>query len=148
MMYSAMDVANYVINFSVDSNEEITNLKLQKLLYYIDAAFLVKKGESCIFQNFKRWRHGPVIPDVYSKFRVYLNTSIPRRDENPEISLEDRNLINTVIESNFKFDPWELVDRTHKETPWLETASNDVIDKNVIKNYFLNGHSNRIYGEI
>ncbi len=147
-MYSAIDVANYVINFSASKNEEITNLKLQKLLYYIDAAFLVEKGESCIFQNFKHWRHGPVIPDVYSEFRVYLNTSIPKREEESSILSEDKDLIDNVIESNFKFSPWELVDRTHKEKPWLETKPNEVIDKVIIKDYFLNGNSKRIYGEI
>ncbi|EJT6340411.1 MAG: DUF4065 domain-containing protein [Clostridium perfringens] len=147
-MYSAIDVANHVVNFSLDNNQEITNLKLQKLLYYIEAAFLVERDESCIFQNFKCWRHGPVVPDVYTNFRVYLNKPIDEYQEESNINSEDIELINRVVSSNFRFDPWELVDRTHEEDPWLKTNSNETIAKSKIKEYFLlSDNRRRIYGE-
>ncbi len=46
-MYKAMDIAQYVVNYSIEKDNPVSNLKLQKLLYYIQDAFLVEKGEPC-----------------------------------------------------------------------------------------------------
>ena len=47
IMYKAMDIAQYVVNYSIEKDNPVSNLKLQKLLYYIQDAFLVEKGEPC-----------------------------------------------------------------------------------------------------
>ena len=48
-MYNVLDVAIYVINYAYDAGcgESMSNLKLQKILYYIQAAFLVEKNREC-----------------------------------------------------------------------------------------------------
>ena len=53
-MYNVLDVAIYVINYAHDADcgESMSNLKLQKILYYIQAAFLVEKNREC-FKNIK-----------------------------------------------------------------------------------------------
>ena len=33
--HEAMDVANYIVNYCIDSGHPVSNLKLQKLLYYV-----------------------------------------------------------------------------------------------------------------
>lgn len=41
MSYRAIDVANFIVKDSLDNGRNMTNLKLQKILYYIQARFLV-----------------------------------------------------------------------------------------------------------
>ena len=66
-MYAAVDIANYVVNYVKDHGEHISNLKLQKILYYIQAAFLCEKGKGCFSDPIMCWRHGPVVQSVYNK---------------------------------------------------------------------------------
>lgn len=169
MSYKVMDVAQFMINYSVDNNQTITNLKLQKLLYYVQAAFLVEKDEPCFEESIVNWRHGPVVSDVYNEFKNYassgidylgqyttvevtkdfkLKTKINSYDENP-IRECDGNIIKKVLKAYKDVDPWEMVDRTHQEDPWrLESDRNEEITKESIKKYFSNlDNKKRIYCE-
>lgn len=169
-MYKAMDIAQYTINYSIQTDKPISNLKLQKLLYYIQAAFLIETGEPCFVDDIKNWRHGPVVPEVYSEYKRYLNNDITDKqisysqlvlDENMNISVkyeeyneeniekQDKILIKKVVDSLSKFGAWDLVDRTHQEDPWNYSERGDTITNESIKNYFENpDNKRRIYGEI
>ena len=57
-MYKAMDIAQYVINYAIDLNKPVSNLKLQKILYYIQAALLINTTDSFIEDEIYNWRHG------------------------------------------------------------------------------------------
>lgn len=65
-MYNVLDVCRYVINYSNDKDYDISNLKLQKLLYFIQAYFLINKNETCFNETIEAWDFGPVIPKAYS----------------------------------------------------------------------------------
>ena len=41
--YTARDVANYIVKVCAEKNLSITNLQLQKILYYIQVYFLQKE---------------------------------------------------------------------------------------------------------
>lgn len=166
MKYSALDVARYVVNYVNSNKGSISNLKLQKILYYIQAAFLVENGTGCFNDAIMCWRHGPVIKNVYDEFNQYGDHNIPfqgRRDkltiqngklviveENFSDSIiceDDKKEINKVINGLMQYDPWYLVDRTHEEDPWKYLSCYNVeITPNRIKHYF-NNHKERIYGK-
>lgn len=65
--------ARFIANFIVDQNRnKVSNLMLQKILYYVKIYFLVKKDGRNIFNNsMEKWEYGPVIPDVYHEFNNY-----------------------------------------------------------------------------
>ena len=46
-MYSALDIAKYIIDYSYDRNNSVSNLRLQKILYFVQAEFLVATGHPC-----------------------------------------------------------------------------------------------------
>lgn len=169
MTYAAMDIARYVINYCIDIGNPISNLKLQKILYYIQAAFLVEKEKACFDEEIVNWRHGPVIEDVYHEYKVFSDNDICerqnefiefifnndfsvdqniRRFDEIKIDILDENLIQKVIDALIDFDAWELVRRTHEEEPWELTSNGDVISKELIKSYFGKSSINRrrIYG--
>lgn len=167
-MYKSMDIAQYVINYSIDNNHPVSNLKLQKLLYYIQAAFLIKKGEPCFEEDIEHWRHGPVVRNVYSEYKIYMDDVINDKqtsyfdvylnsnmkyvvkevkyDEN-NFDDEDKTLTSKVIDSYKDILPWELVDKTHHEDPWLSTDTNEKITNESILRYF-STCPERIYGDI
>lgn len=139
MAYKAKDIAAYIVNYSIEKGNCVSNLKLQKLLYYVQAYFSVKKGTPCFSDDIEHWRHGPVVREIYSEYKIYFNDNIRDfNDDFPEdmIEKEDKLLINDVVDSYKGYGPWEMVEKTHKEKPWQETKSDEIIEFKEIKKYF------------
>ena len=137
-MYNILEVSKYIINYSIEIESPVSNLKLQKLLYYVQAKFLIDKNKVCFENNIENWRHGPVIPQIYRSFKKYFNSNIEVFQKvNEEISYEDKKLIDTVVLSYKLTEAWEMVDKTHNEEPWKSTNRNEIITTESIENYFL-----------
>ena len=123
----AIDVAWYLVYYVNSSGRKITNLKLQKILYYIQAQSL-KQNKKPLFSNpIEAWRHGPVVREVYSYYREYMNLPItdafhPTVDDFTE---EEKKLMHIVVEKKLHIDDWELVAKTHEEAPWKNVYGED-----------------------
>ena len=73
MIYQALDVGHYVINCCRKNQYLISNLKLQKVLYFIQATFLIKTGNACFNDKIEAWDFGPVIPNIYIHEKLFFN---------------------------------------------------------------------------
>lgn len=139
-MNNAIDVAKYVINKCIDMENPISNLKLQKILYYLQGNFLAKFSEPAFDEEVIAWKHGPVIPEVYFEFNSYGSFDITEKYNNTiDFTDEEKNMINDVIEKKCKLGPWKLVSDTHNEKPWKENykeGKNIVIPKTDIEEFF------------
>ncbi|MEK0309052.1 Panacea domain-containing protein [Candidatus Phytoplasma citri] len=62
------DVANYIIK---TNKSKITNMKLQKLVYYTYAKYLVENNQPIFKEPIEAWLHGPVFPHLYNEFKHY-----------------------------------------------------------------------------
>jgi uncharacterized phage-associated protein len=138
-MYSANDIAKYAINRCSEAGSPISNLQLQKILYYIQGYFLAVFNTSAFEDEIYAWRLGPVVPDVYYNYNYFGADSIILSGESE--SLEDftsteKKLINAVIDLKSPLSAWKLVKDTHDEKPWLNTIQSEVISKECIKEYF------------
>lgn len=143
--YSALEVATYIVNYVWhQTNETITNLQLQKILYYLQGFYLSNNNECLFDDDIIAWQFGPVIPEVYRTFSLFGSSCI-----NPEfiqldmenIDPEDRAVINRIVNLKLAVNPWELVNETHEERPWVEATENgrylnNEIGKEVIRNFF------------
>lgn len=155
MIYSAIDISKYVINQSYDINFRISNLELQKILYYIQAAFLVEKNNKCFKEKILAWEYGPVIREVYDEYKICGRARIPKQNKgtkvvfNPEtfkIELQnvdvdineiDRKIIYKILKAYSSIsDPFELVRKTHSEDPWKKGRLSGVISTEDMKNYY------------
>ena len=79
----AQDVAKYFLaNVDEDEGDNITHLKLQKLLYYAQGFHLaMQKGTPLFPESVLRWPHGPAVWNVWLKYRDYGAQPIaPPRD--------------------------------------------------------------------
>lgn len=127
-MPSAIDVARYILALARASDEDgqeddpISNLKLQKLLYYSQGFHLALYGRPLFPERIQAWEHGPVVPEVYREFKRF--GAAPISNEPCDTSLLDeptRKLIDDVYTSFGQFTAWRLRQMTHKEPPWCET---------------------------
>lgn len=158
-MYRVLDVCRYVINFSNKKDYGVSNLKLQKLLYFIQVYFLMnsKNHEPCFAEQIEAWDFGPVVPVAYHEYKQYGSTDIPYInsyidfDENNPwnastieysedcISDEDKQLIDDVINKLADYSATDLVTITHCQAPWMDAYvpyQNNIITIDSIEEYF------------
>jgi uncharacterized phage-associated protein len=57
----------------------ISNMALNKVLYFAHAWFLVSLKKSLIIQPFEAWQHGPLVQDVYHSFKKFGDKPITSR---------------------------------------------------------------------
>jgi uncharacterized phage-associated protein len=75
----AKGLANLILSWAEVDHLPITPMKLQKLLFFIHADFLVRFGRSLLKQEFEAWDHGPVIPGVFQEFKRFSKNPITSR---------------------------------------------------------------------
>lgn len=140
-MYKALDVAKYIIDKCNEKNMAIGNLKLQKVLYFVQAEFLVVKNTPCFVEEIEAWDFGPVIPEVYREYKVYGGAIIPvfKKNDIVFISKGDQELIDGIIDECAKYSTSTLVNIIRHQSPWREAyyrINDNVISKQSIKEYF------------
>lgn len=116
--YNALRIALYVIKRYMERAAEISNLKLQKVLYFIQKDFLYIRKNPCFKDRIEAWRYGPVVPSVYNIFSASGSSGIKLysllNDNFDDIENRDIQLLNKIIDSDLNTDVWEMVRRTHQ----------------------------------
>jgi uncharacterized phage-associated protein len=148
-MYTAKQIALWFIDYDkaqkgYEESEGLSNLKIQKLLYYAQGVFLAIKGSPLFGDELRAWKYGPVVESVYNDFKHFDSqpVKIPD-DDNFEMSViaeEDVALLASVYETFGQYTAWKLCEMTHAEAPWKETPNKGVIPLEKIKEYFLAHH--------
>jgi uncharacterized phage-associated protein len=126
IMISVNDVARYFISRGTPNTDEaITHLKLQKLVYYAQAWHLALRDTPLFKDRIEAWVHGPVCPTLYQDFRGYGYHDI---NENVEVvdldNSETEEILDAVWEAYGSFDGKYLEELTHQEQPWLDAREN------------------------
>ena len=140
----AAAIADYLIAECRERGENLTNLKLQKLLYYADAWNLALRDAPLFPENFKAWVHGPVLVSQYHRFKDYKWQPITEDIARPELSEELCTHLNEIVDVFGCETAVALELMTHREEPWLEArgdiGSTDVssapISKETMKRYY------------
>jgi len=118
MSVTALDVAKYILNYFRESHgDSISNLKLQKLLYYAQGRSLGLNNELLFDDEIQAWVHGPVVPSVYAHFKKNGWQPIYDEFKIPTFSKPIQDLLNKVCEDYGGYLPCELERMTHEEYP-------------------------------
>lgn len=138
MMYRALLIAKYIINYYNSKHRCITNAGLQKLLYYIQAGFLIIKGTPCFKEEIKAWHTGAVVPDVYRVYKIYGNSHIPNQPIYMDITKEDKVIIENIINENEKYFTYFFESFIKSQTPWIKAyhSPSKTIVNSEIKDFF------------
>lgn len=143
-MTDVFNVAKFFIKMAnADENDTITNLRLNKLLYFAQAWHLVRYDSPLFQDDFEAWNLGPVIPCVYRKYKNYGKNNIDFIAEDYDSDVfcsNELDLLFDVLDYYNKYSTSELVNMTHlKGSPWdnvFGVVHNPKIDKTNIKNFF------------
>lgn len=157
---NVLDVARYVVNYSNEKDYGISNLKLQKVLYFIQAYFLTREKVPCFSEEIEAWAFGPVVPEVYEEFErsgscdiPYIKTYRIFKDRGP-FSLERcefddsvipdavKRTINRVVDRLSGYTATDLTDITMRQDPWENAyvpGEQNEITTGSIREYFEEG---------
>lgn len=121
-----------------DGAECISNLKLQKLLYYAQGCFLAVTDLPLFNDDIVAWQHGPVVESVYQIYRHNGANGIEFKEDFDFsfFSKEENDLLSEVYDVFGQYSAWKLRNMTHEEDPWKETPLNSIIPIEKIKTYF------------
>lgn len=140
-MAKVEDVAGRIL----DNCGRMTTMKLQKLTFYCQAAYLAKTGTPIFEEDFCAWVNGPVSPKLFEqhrgKFFIYPGQLDGTDKALPEDSLP---IIDAVCDNLGYLTANELVEKTHSEKPWINARkgahprvrSGEVIAKKDIEVYY------------
>lgn len=132
--------AYYVIYYFNQKGKEITNLKLQKLLYFLEAIYLIQnQNEKYLFHDeFYAWNFGPVSEILYKKFKDYQNMNIMLNEKDTEIAIninkENKKYIEKLFQLLGDMTAYQLVTLSHlPNSPWakLNQKYNGNIEKHI-----------------
>ncbi len=140
--YSALQIANEFIARGVeDGIKDMTNMKIQKLVYFAHGYCLACQDRPLISENFVAWKHGPVVRRLYDKIkrvriqndwgtkRSFNTFLLDESDSSPRINSEDSDVIgilNTVWEDCKNCSASFLSRITHRtNSPWTIIRNRD-----------------------
>lgn len=122
-IYAALELSKYIVSKCVKDGHPISNLQLQKILYYIQVHFLKHSGRAAFSDVIEAWQVGPVVPNVYYYYCGCGAMPIPFvYEEMANVNEKDKNVIDGIVEAKRDMEPWILVEEIHrKDGAWDQT---------------------------
>ena len=131
--YDARQIANFILDLAQARGDDVTNLRLQKLLYFSFGFCTVQQQEPLFHNPIEAWKYGPVVRVVWSEFKGAGKEPIKTRASyfdfangrsalaHPRLDLETAELVSSVYDDLRHLAPWTLSDLTHERgTSWDE----------------------------
>lgn len=132
MIYNASSIADFIIDKCCKEEDPISNLQLQKVLYFTWVEYYKKTGKILFLDDICAWQFGPVVPEVYYEYCAYGGRPINIMCETA-ISDSDTEILNDIVEKYIKIPVNKLVDMTHqKGTAWDMVYQNGAGNRKVI----------------
>ena len=119
-----VELAHIIINMGIQANRPVSNLHLQKILYFTNLVYLQNNHVFLVNENsFEAWMHGPVVPKVYYNYSIYGGIPISKAEPEPTfisnasgriLNAGEEQEVRSFIERLMNIDPWTLVDYSHR----------------------------------
>ncbi|WP_033290316.1 Panacea domain-containing protein [Amycolatopsis jejuensis] len=127
--YSARTIAKWFIAWAEAEEADLSNLKLQKLLYYAQGHYVALHRKPLFKEDIQAWSHGPVVPAVYHEWKGYGSADLHLEPADPfnwaDVSGEDSQFLGQVWNSYGWYAAWHLRNMTHDEPPWQKNWRGD-----------------------
>lgn len=128
--YDIRAIANWVLDYLAETHRSVSNMSLNKLIYFIFERGLVEKATLFSSARVEAWNHGPVFREVYHAVKgdgLSVSKKITRysaRDREmvearEQFSPEDTEFFKSVIDDYGEFTASQLRGISHREgSPW------------------------------
>ncbi|EEV6044720.1 DUF4065 domain-containing protein [Escherichia coli] len=142
---TANNIADYLLFFAHEHGDQITPLKLQKLVFYADAWYMALNNDRELIPNqFEAWVHGPVVRELYNRFSDYKWRAIDEEIKRPELPNGVVNHLDEIYKVFGGFSAYELEQLTHQEKPWILAREGvqegepcrNLIDKKITSDFY------------
>lgn len=135
-------VAEAILVVAAKKEIPVTKLKLMKLAYYVQGYHFAATGTPAFDEKILAWEHGPVIRELYDTYPG--NVVLPFNsafDVYSQLKQSVIDVIEFVVEKLGSYGAWNLVQKTHVESPWRNhlvdgRADNGVITLEELSAYF------------
>lgn len=142
-MGKVLQIANLLLQKAKDEScgeELMTNLKLQKMLYYEQGFHLAYFGKPLFDDDIEAWQYGPVVPMIYNHFKSNGANGLEPDGEIYDFSNQkEKELFEEVFRVYGKYSAIGLMNMTHNEKPWKSAgvpSIGKVISKDSLKSFF------------
>ncbi|MFN8370408.1 MAG: DUF4065 domain-containing protein [Bacteriovoracaceae bacterium] len=133
-------IAEYLIRVFEKYESAVTNLKLQKLIYYAQGIALGNYSEKLFSEDILAWQHGPVVKEIYDKYKSHKNGPILSDSSMNIDEVLNNERVKKILDETVSiygvYTPWFLREKTHNEPTWYETAQDEVISDDKMLNFF------------
>jgi len=149
-------VANFVLDFCESKGRSVTNLSLQKIVYFCHVWSLIELRRPLIKHNFEAWQFGPVLQYLYREFKAFDDKPIigratkidplsgERTEVEYEFNAETQSLLGNVVDFYSRLSASELVKLSHAlggpwETVWNHSGRANPgmkIDNGLIEKFY------------
>ena len=156
MSHDGRAIANYVLDTCAAAGKPITNLALQKLVYFCHAWSLAELNKPLIKHQFEAWQYGPVLQYLYRDFKDFDREPITTRAKKLDPSTGQKktvpyeldevtdNLLKKVLGFYGRLSAGTLLQLSHAEgSPWEviwnhkeEINPGMTIDNDLIRQYY------------
>ncbi|KAI9437352.1 phage-associated protein [Russula earlei] len=144
MAYPASLIAYAFVKKAIDEGNPVTQMKLQKMIYFAQGVHLILHNEPLVKEQFQAWKYGPVIPAIYQTYKFYGSQPVTdtdwilspdNSDSGYNINALDENAKETIAftwDSTKNINAAQLSNWTHKEgSPWYNYYKEGVTDCNI-----------------
>lgn len=141
---TALEIAYWFVAWAEQMDADLSQLKLQKLLYYAQGEHIGSTGAKLFSDEIQAWQHGPVVADVYQATKQYGRNPIDPDAFIPEdFNWDDYADIQDELVAVWRkygiYSAWALREKTHSEKPWREAfyaGKNVEITEAALKEFF------------
>ncbi len=130
-MHDGRAIANFILDVCDEAGRPLTNLQLQKIVFFCHAWSLAERNEPLIRHSFEAWEYGPVLPYLYREFKNFDRAPIRGRARRlnlltgateialPEIDTNAQFFLRTIVDYYSRIDAFDLVELSHVAGgPW------------------------------
>lgn len=133
----AIEVAKHLLSrINKERFEElgdgISNLKLQKLLYFTQKANYSVYDEPFFEDSIEAWQYGPVVPIVYHHFKDYSKENIDIfkevdfiKDKEP-LNIKQISIIDFIWDTYYQYSAGTLIDISHQDSCWIDNQGSHI----------------------
>lgn len=136
---TALEVAKYLLFKANFDGESVTNLKMQKLLYYAQAWYIVNYSVPLFEDPIKAWKFGPIVENAYHYFKRFKYSPIQfanREKIEEKIPEQEKKYLDEFYPIFIKYSASDLTQLSHNEAPWRETPQGMTISIEKIKKFY------------
>jgi len=144
MTYSASTIAKWFVAWAEAEAADVSNLKLQKLLYYAQGHHLALRDQPLFSDAIQAWSHGPVVPAIYREYKRFGSGDVHLDDDDgfrwEDVDGRTAQFLIRTWNTYGGYAAWRLRNMTHDEPPWRDAfrpnVNNVVIPQDALKAFF------------